>query len=96
MFHFCNCLGPNDFRFNFFNLGTTPFNPETGYLIRDNSRTAWHGNNYHNKEEIPIVEADVPTRSPEKSKRHRTINKYIEFTPTDIYKDIAQTTGQSS
>lgn len=74
--------------------GTTRFNRETGYLIRDNMATSWRGNNYHNKEKIPIEEADVPTRSPEKSKRHRTNNKYIEFTPTDIYKDIAQTTGE--
>lgn len=74
--------------------GTTPYNKKTGELIRDSRRTVWRSNNYENKEKIPIENADVPIRSPEKSKRHRTINKYIEFTPTDIYKDIAQTTGE--
>lgn len=56
----------------------------------------WRANNYHDKENLPIEEVDVPTRSPEQSKRVRTENKYIEFTPTDIYKDIAQTTGTSN
>lgn len=62
-------------------------------LSRDSKRTVWRGNNHHNKEKIPNDDLDVPTRSPEKSKRDRSQNKYIEFTPTDVYKDIAQTTG---
>lgn len=75
-------------------LGTTPFDRETGYLDRDQIKSVWRANNYHDKEMLPIEEADVPTLSPMQSKRVRTMNKYIEFTPTDIYKDIAQTTGE--
>lgn len=56
-------------------------------------KSVWRANNNHDKEKLPIEEVDVPTRSPVQSKRVRTDNKYIEFTPTDIYKDIAQTTG---
>lgn len=57
-------------------------------------RSVWRGNNYHDKEKIPIDGADVPIFAPEKSKRVRSPNKYVEFTPTDIHKDIAQTTGK--
>lgn len=57
-------------------------------------RSVWRGNNFHDKEKIPIEEADIPILSPEKSKRVRSPNKYVEFGPTDIHKDIAQTTGK--
>lgn len=73
--------------------GTTTFNRETGHVSQGDNKSVWRGNNNHDKEQILIENADVPTRSPEKSKRHRTENKYIEFTPTDKYKDIAQSTG---
>lgn len=56
-------------------------------------KTAWRGNNYHDKEKIPNEDLDVPTRTPEKSKRYRGQNKYIEFNPTGVQQDIAQTTG---
>ncbi|XP_031621010.1 uncharacterized protein LOC116339329 [Contarinia nasturtii] len=75
-----------------FEIRTTPYNRENGLLSRESKRTVWRGNNYHDKEKIPNDDLDVPTRSPKKSKRDRSQNKYIEFTPTDIYKDIAQTT----
>lgn len=74
--------------------GTTPFNRETGYLSRDSIRSVWRGNNYHDKEQIFIEGSDIPIRSPDQTKRHRGINKYIQFTPTDVYKDIAQSTGK--
>lgn len=74
-------------------IGTTPFDRETGYLTRDHVKSVWRANNFHDKEKLPIEESDVPIRSPIQSKRVRTTNKYIEFTPTDMYKDIAQTTG---
>lgn len=73
--------------------GSTPFNRETGYLSRDNIRSVWRGNNNHDKEKIPLEGSDIPIRSLEQTKRHRESNKYIEFTPTDVYKDIAQSTG---
>lgn len=76
-----------------FEIRTTPFNYETGFLSRERIKSVWRGNNDHSKEQIHIDGADVPTRSPEKSKRHKEINKFIEFTPSDVYKDIAQSTG---
>lgn len=88
-------LTNNNFIFIQMILGTTPFDRETGYLDRDQVKSVWRANNYHDKEKIFIEEADVPTLSPVQSKRVRTTNKYIEFTPTDIYKDIAQTTGKT-
>lgn len=75
-------------------LGTTLYNKETGYLSRENKDSGWKSNNHSVKERIPNDNLDVPTRSPEKSKRVRSDNKYIEFTPTDVVKDIAQTTGE--
>lgn len=56
-------------------------------------KTTWRSNNNHDKEQIPNEDLDVPTRSPEKSKRIRTENKYIEFNPTGVHQDIAQSTG---
>lgn len=77
-----------------FEIRTTEFNYETGYVMKEKNRSFWRANNHHFKERIPINEADVPTLSPHKSKRHRDNNKYVEFTPTDIYKDMAQSTGR--
>lgn len=77
-----------------FEIRTTEFNYETGYVMKDANKSKWRGVNEHNKEPIPIIEADIPTRSPHKTKRHRNDNKYVEFTPTDIHKDMAQSTGR--
>lgn len=73
--------------------GVTAYNKESGYLSRENMKTAWRSNNNHDKELIPNEDLDVPTRSPDKSKRIRTENKYIEFNPTGVHQDIAQSTG---
>lgn len=64
-------------------------------MSRDNSKTVWRANNNHDKEKIPNEDLDVPIRSPEKSKRYRIPNRYIEFNPTGVQQDIAQTTGNS-
>lgn len=77
-----------------FQLGTTPFDKENGRLEPHIAKSVWRANNFHDKQMLPIVEADVPIRSPLPSKRIRTENMYIEFTPTDMHKDIAQTTGE--
>lgn len=76
-----------------FEIRTTQFNFETGYLSRDRMKSVWRGNNDHYKEKINIENSDVPILSPQKSKRYRATNKYIEFTPTDVNLDIAQSTG---
>lgn len=77
-----------------FRLGTTPFDRENGRLEPHLAKSVWRANNFHDKQLIPITEADIPIRSPLPSKRIRTDNRYIEFTATDMYKDIAQTTGE--
>lgn len=81
-----------------FEIRTTQFNYQTGYLSRDPTRTVWRGDNHYTgneqKDKIDIDNTDVPTLSPEKSKRYRGTNNYIEFTPTDITFDMAQTTGK--
>lgn len=77
-----------------FEIRTTPFDFTTGELDKSQSSSTWRGNNYHNKRNILITEADVPTRSSRQSHRDRRDDKYIDFTPTDIKKDIAQSTGE--
>lgn len=79
-----------------FEIRATQFDYETGKLNLEYSRSRWQGNEHYTaKEKINIENADVPTLSPEKSRRYRGDNKYIEFTPTDIHMDAAQTTGIS-
>lgn len=81
-----------------FEIRTTKFDYKTGYLNREYTRSVWRGNNHYmekdEKEKINIENSDVPTLSPQKSRRYRGDNQYIEFTPTDVHLDMAQTTGK--
>lgn len=79
-----------------FEIRSTPYNYETGYLSQDISVSRWNANNDHHKPQIYIENADVPTRSGRKSVRDRRSGVFIEFTPTGIYMDAAQTTGTKS
>lgn len=76
-----------------FEVRSTPFNYETGYLTQDVSVSRWNGNNDHYKTQIKLQNVDVPTRAGLKSVRDRRSGVFVEFTPTDIYMDAAQTTG---
>lgn len=71
----------------------TDFNYQGGDLSADPSHSRWYsGEEYKTK--LPLENVDVSTRSPQQSIRYNTKNRYVEFVPTDIYKDIAQTTGK--
>lgn len=76
-----------------FEIRSTPFNHDTGSLSQDLSVSRWNGNNDHFKAQIKLQNVDVPTRAARKSVRDRRSGVYVEFTPTDIYMDAAQTTG---
>lgn len=76
-----------------FEIRSTPFNYETGYLAQDLSVSRWNANNDHFKTQIKLEQVDVPTRAPNKSVRDRRSGVFVEFTPTDIYMDAAQTNG---
>lgn len=45
-----------------------------------------------NREQIQIEEPDSPTRTTNIQQRFESDNKFIEFRPTDIKKDLAQLT----
>lgn len=79
-----------------FEIRTTPYNHQTGKLLRElnGEKTTWRCNNNPEKTKINIGQADVPTRATRKSERDRRTNRFIEFTPTSIYKDAAQSTGK--
>lgn len=79
-----------------FEVRSTPFNYDTGYLIQDSSASRWNGNNDHYKTQIKLQNVDVPTRAGRKSVRDRRSGVFVEFTPTDIYMDAAQTTGMTN
>lgn len=76
-----------------FEVRSTPYEHETGLLSQERYRTTWRGNNNWDKRKIPVEDLDVPTRAPTSSIRWKGSDFYVEFTPTDIYKDVAQTTG---
>lgn len=77
-----------------FELRSTMYNFETGELYKDRIRSTWRGNNNRYKQRISVEHSDVPTRSPLSSVRLKGTGYYVEFTPTDIHKDAAQTTGE--
>lgn len=72
----------------------TVFNSKSGTLSRDPNDSKWYKAPRYVHSKLPIENVDVPTKSPESSVRHRNQNIFVEFTPTDIYKDMAQTTGK--
>lgn len=78
-----------------FEIRSTPFNYDTGFLAQDLSVSRWNGNNDHYKTQIKLERVDVPTRANRKSVRDRRSGVFVEFTPTDIYMDAAQTTGNT-
>lgn len=70
----------------------TNFDYQTGKLI-DIQRSEWiYNNNSMEKKQLELQHPDRSTRSKEKSIPIRGKNHYINFQPTDIYKDVAQST----
>lgn len=74
----------------------TEFNLAGGELSHDPGRSRWYNASNKYKTKIVIENSDMPLKSPLPSMRNREDNKFVEFVPTDIYKDIAQTTGTSN
>lgn len=76
-------------------IRVTSFDYKTGELNRRERNSRWiEDRSREPKQKIWITDADIPTRSPKISIRERRPNRYVEFVPTDIYKDVAQTTGE--
>ena len=69
----------------------TKFDHNSGQL-KDLQRSVWIGNHVTNKRRLPIGPTDIPTRSPSKSKPLPFNNEFIEFEPSDIRLDAAQST----
>lgn len=70
----------------------TNFDYQTGKLI-DIQRSEWIYNNKSvEKKQLELQHPDRSTRSKQKSIPIRGNNHYINFQPTDVYKDAAQST----
>lgn len=73
-------------------IRATDFDYDSGKLINLDQST-WINNNINvNREQIYIDEPDSPTRTNQIQTRFDSNNKFIEFRPTDIKKDLAQLT----
>ncbi|XP_015603282.1 uncharacterized protein LOC107271598 isoform X2 [Cephus cinctus] len=76
----------------------TPFNFTTGKLIKPLERSLWHGNDNtaasltNPRTLFKIEKPDVPTHSPAPSVPDSMPDQYLEFAPSDLTKDVAQTT----
>lgn len=71
-------------------IRATRYDFERGILL-DVGDSFWIGNS-NNLSELALYKPDVPTKSLEKSRIFAEINKFIKFQPSDMNKDIAQTT----
>lgn len=72
-------------------IRATNFDFNTGRLI-DINYSEWISNKIYEKTPIILDRPDISTKSLSKSIPSIETNKYIEFGPTDRYKDAAQTT----
>lgn len=72
-------------------IRATKFDFNTGEL-RDITRSEWITNLSENRTPITLENPDLPNKSHTKSIPTFEINKYIDFQPTDMDKDAAQTT----
>lgn len=69
----------------------TDFDYQTGQL-KDLRHSKWIGNNFRPKRQLVPVRPDLPTRTTKKSMPFLGDNVYINFQPSDIEKDAAQST----
>lgn len=69
----------------------TDFDYKTGKLV-DIEQSKWMANN-EAKKMLELQYPDRSTRTPHKSEPIRGKNHFIQFQPSDIYKDAAQSTG---
>lgn len=72
----------------------TNFDYKTGKL-NDVQHSEWISNGSRHKTPVELRYPDRPTRTPQKSLPVRGHNLSIQFQPTDMLKDAAQSTGIS-
>lgn len=72
-------------------IRVTDFDYQTGHL-KDLRHSKWIGNNHRPKRQLVPVRPDVPTKAKQKSMPFLGDNVYINFQPSDIEKDAAQST----
>lgn len=73
-------------------IRATDFDYDSGKL-KNPEQSAWINNlSSENRQQINIDDPDSPTRTANLQERFDSNNKYIEFRPTDIKKDLAQLT----
>lgn len=73
-------------------IRATDFDYDSGKL-KNPEQSAWTNNlSSENRQQINIDDPDSPTRTANIQERFDSNNKYIEFRPTDIKKDLAQLT----
>lgn len=72
-------------------IRSTRFDFHTGFL-QDIHRSEWISNSAPVRTPILLQHPDKSDRSPLKSMPDTTLNRYVDFQPTDIQKDAAQTT----
>lgn len=70
----------------------TEFDFYTGKL-KNLDKSTWFNNlNQNERTKVVIPEPDAPTRSTNIQQRYDSVDKYVEFGPSDIKKDLAQVT----
>lgn len=70
----------------------TEFDFHTGHL-KNLDKSIWFNNaNRNERTKVMIEEPDAPTRTTNIQERYDFVDKYVEFGPSDIRKDLAQVT----
>lgn len=69
----------------------TDFDYQTGRL-KDSRYSKWIGNTFQPKRQLAPIRPDIPTKAKVKSMPFHGDNVYINFQPSDIRKDAAQST----
>ncbi|XP_057325995.1 uncharacterized protein LOC130668027 isoform X1 [Microplitis mediator] len=83
-----------------FEIRITPFNYTSGLLIKPLEKSIWISNdntdvafsNSEKRKELVISKPDIPTRIKQQSSPDSESNQFLNFGPTDLDKDAAQTT----
>lgn len=72
-------------------IRVTDFDYQTGHL-KDLRHSNWIGNNFRSKRQLIPVRPDLPTKAQQKAMPFLGDNVYVNFQPSDIEKDAAQST----
>lgn len=72
-------------------IRVTDFNYQTGHL-KDLRHSKWIGNNFRPKRQLVPVRPDLPTKAKVKAMPYLGDNVFVNFQPSDVEKDAAQST----